>query len=282
MTARHQPTRKNVTRKASHQKLVIKKVQTKSTNSRRARNARCDRWKRNKQDLANETWYTTYLGAKRNRNILNLKETLVESDNGSCKRSQNGSKSGRAATGLGQKTVVKQETRVTRRKRMTKEKIIAAILFIENEERKPTQVSGRQDSEESEYLAPGSEEALTVFSPYFQRQRERIFLAGGIQDDYFARKALLEYDPVNSVYIPCSAMKVSRFNHGIVQVEKEIYFVGDNSGLFEQLRSVESYSVERNEWSSHASMHESRDEFSLVNCGRFLYAIGGHDGIHDL
>ena len=119
--------------------------------------------------------------------------------------------------------------------------------------------------------------------PNYHEHPERLFLTGGIQkNNYFARRVVFEYDPVNSVYVTSTAMTTSRYNHAIARVGHELYIVGGNSGFFEQLRSVESYSVERTEWSTEASMHEARDEFSLAACDGRLYAIGGYNGIRDL
>ena len=113
--------------------------------------------------------------------------------------------------------------------------------------------------------------------------RERIHISGGVQkNDYFAHKALTEYDPETGAFITRGAMCTGRYNHGIAQLGEEIYQVGGNSGFFEQLRSVESYSPKHEQWTSKPSMGEARDEFSLAVCDGCLYAIGGHNGIQDM
>ena len=111
----------------------------------------------------------------------------------------------------------------------------------------------------------------------------RVFITGGIRkNDYFAHKAILELDPETGNCLTRGTMSTGRYNHGIAQLGNEIYLVGGNSGFFEQLRSVESYSPQHAQWAVKPSMRESRDEFSLVVCGGCLYAIGGHNGIQDL
>ena len=113
--------------------------------------------------------------------------------------------------------------------------------------------------------------------------RERLYITGGIQkNDYFSHKAILEFNPKTGTYITRGAMCTGRYNHGMAQLGNEIYLVGGNSGFFEQLRSVESYSSEHEQWTVKPSMREARDEFSLAVCDECLYAIGGHNGIQDL
>jgi kelch-like protein 19 len=113
--------------------------------------------------------------------------------------------------------------------------------------------------------------------------RERLHITGGIQkNDYFSHKAILEFNPETGTYITRGAMCTGRYNHGMAQLGNEIYLVGGNSGFFEQLRSVESYSPEHEQWTVKPSMREARDEFSLAVCDGCLYAIGGHNGIQDL
>ena len=113
--------------------------------------------------------------------------------------------------------------------------------------------------------------------------QKRIYITGGIQkNNYFSHKAILELDLKTGSYMTCGEMWTGRYNHGIAQLENEIYFVGGNSGFLEQLRSVESYSPAHESWTTKPSMREARDEFSLVVCGECLYAIGGHNGIQDL
>ena len=130
---------------------------------------------------------------------------------------------------------------------------------------------------------PNVQASIPKVLPNYHEHPERLFLTGGIQkNNYFARRVVFEYDPINSVYVTSTAMTTSRYNHAVARVGHELYLVGGNSGFFEQLRSVESYSVERTEWSTEASMHEARDEFSLAACDGCLYAIGGHNGIRDL
>lgn len=111
----------------------------------------------------------------------------------------------------------------------------------------------------------------------------RVFITGGIRkNDYFAHKAILELDPETGNCLTRGTMCTGRYNHGIAQLGNEIYLVGGNSGFFEQLRSVESYSTEHAQWAVKPSMREARDEFSLAVCSGCLYAIGGHNGIQDL
>ena len=111
----------------------------------------------------------------------------------------------------------------------------------------------------------------------------RVYITGGIRkNDYFAHKAILELDPGTGNCVSRGTMCTGRYNHGIAQLGSEIYLVGGNSGFFEQLRSVESYSPEHAQWTVKPSMREARDEFSLAVCGGCLYAIGGHNGIQDL
>ena len=113
--------------------------------------------------------------------------------------------------------------------------------------------------------------------------RERIYISGGVQkNDYFAHKAIMEHDPEMGIFVTRAAMCTGRYNHGIAQLGDEIYQVGGNSGFFEQLRSVESYSPKHGQWTARPSMGEARDEFSLAVCDGCLYAIGGHNGIQDL
>ena len=113
--------------------------------------------------------------------------------------------------------------------------------------------------------------------------RERIYISGGVQkNDYFAHKAMIEHDPEMGTFITRGAMCTGRYNHGTAQLGDEIYQVGGNSGFFEQLRSVESYSPKHGQWTAKPSMGEARDEFSLAVCEGCLYAIGGHNGIQDL
>ena len=111
----------------------------------------------------------------------------------------------------------------------------------------------------------------------------RVYITGGIRkNDYFAHKAILELDPGSGNCVSRGTMSTGRYNHGVAQLGNEIYLVGGNSGFFEQLRSVESYSHEHAQWNVKPSMREARDEFSLAACGGCLYAIGGHNGIQDL
>lgn len=195
-------------------------------------------------------------------------------------------------------TFIEQKTRVIRRKvrkRWKIEKTVPTILCVQKEVSTQIATSPGQDllttnaieienEGHSNTPCPNVQAFVPRVSPDSHKQPpERLFLTGGIQkNSYFARRVVLEYDPINSVYVTSSAMATNRYNHAIARVGHELYLVGGNSGFFEQLRSVESYSVERTEWSSGASMHEARDEFSLAACDGCLYAIGGHNGIRDL
>ena len=68
-------------------------------------------------------------------------------------------------------------------------------------------------------------------------------------------------------------MNVSRFGHGVVVLNDELYAIGgEDKGS--KLNSVEKYNVKQNAWKEVASMEVARSNFGCVVAGGMIYVFG--------
>ncbi|EEC12440.1 gigaxonin, putative [Ixodes scapularis] len=101
------------------------------------------------------------------------------------------------------------------------------------------------------------------------------------------------YDPVTNAWSACADMSTPRNRVGAAVLDGHLYAVGGSNGVLavdgfvyaiggydgvSQLKSVERYDTEKDEWEPVAPMRSPRSALAVALLGGKIYALGGYDG----
>ncbi len=103
--------------------------------------------------------------------------------------------------------------------------------------------------------------------------RDKIYLIGGMGEDYMDKNDVFMYDPIADEYLKKSSIPIKRMPIGAAVVGDKIYFV---TGVRpeQSVSMVFVYDPENDKWSKASDVPESFRWAETTSCGGKLYIIG--------
>ena len=107
----------------------------------------------------------------------------------------------------------------------------------------------------------------------------KVYTTGGLLVDFRTTNEVYAFSPHDNNVSLVTPMNYHRCVHGCCSHAGSLFVCGGKHGLASNC--CEKFNNHDKEWEFVAEMKEAREEFQIVSCGKFIWAIGGDslDGI---
>ena len=106
-----------------------------------------------------------------------------------------------------------------------------------------------------------------------------VYIAGGWRIAHGSTDSLIKLDLQDLSLTHLSRFRVPRDSHGLTKIGQELFVVGGVSEEEEDLKTIERYSIPRNQWYTYEEeMQERRSYAGVAAVDGKIYVVGGYDG----
>jgi hypothetical protein len=114
------------------------------------------------------------------------------------------------------------------------------------------------------------------YGPNLAALGDKLYLVGGLNDDYEGVPDLLEYDPATDAWTPRAPMHAGHYWLSVVSLDGRLYAIGTDFG--ETHSTLEIYDPATDTWTAGASMPDDRRYYGAAAANEHIYVVGG---VHD-
>jgi hypothetical protein len=114
------------------------------------------------------------------------------------------------------------------------------------------------------------------YGPNLAALGDKLYLVGGLNDDYEGVPDLSEYDPATDAWTPRAPMHAGHYWTRVVALDGRLYAIGTD--VDETYSTLEIYDPATDTWTAGASMPDDRRYYGAAAANEHIYVVGG---VHD-